>query len=154
MRGFFGVRPPATPLEKQLAAIEKQQAVILHSIAGMFGLQSQILQELKNMANAFDTAVENLTATVQQTTDLEASAITLINGIAGQMKQNANDPTKINALADKLKSVNEALANAVTANTPAGAPAGDATSSTSSPASSGATSDPAAGATTGAATAT
>ena len=58
-----------------------------------------------------------LQAQVQANTDVVASAVTLINGIAAQLEASKNDPVAIQALADSLKASDDALAAAVTANT-------------------------------------
>jgi ABC-type transporter Mla MlaB component len=63
--------------------------------------------------------LDALTAQVQQVQQVDQSAIALINGLADQIKALANDPAAINALADQLKQQTDALAAAVTANTPA-----------------------------------
>jgi hypothetical protein len=60
-----------------------------------------------------------LTAQVTANTDVEGSAVTLINGLAAQIIALKNDPVALQALADKLKASADALATAVTANTPA-----------------------------------
>lgn len=58
-----------------------------------------------------------LTAQVTANTDVEASAVILINGLAAQLVAAKNDPVAIQALADKLKASADSLAAAVTANT-------------------------------------
>jgi hypothetical protein len=60
-----------------------------------------------------------LQAQVQATTTLEQSAITLINGLAAQMKAVAADPVAVAALADQLKAGAASLSAAIVANTPA-----------------------------------
>jgi hypothetical protein len=65
--------------------------------------------------------LSTLTTQVQANTDVEASAIVLINGIAAQLAAAKNDPVAVQALVDKLNTSAGALAAAVTANTPAAA---------------------------------
>lgn len=60
-----------------------------------------------------------LTAQVKANTDVEASAIVLLNGLSAQIAQLKNDPVALQALADQLKTSGSALADAITANTPA-----------------------------------
>lgn len=60
-----------------------------------------------------------LTAQVQQNTEVDASAIVLLNGLSAQIAQIKNDPVALQALADQLKSSSTSLADAITANTPA-----------------------------------
>lgn len=59
-----------------------------------------------------------LSAQVQANTDVEASAVQLIEGLAAQIASLKNDPVALQALADKLKASSDALAAAVVANTP------------------------------------
>ena len=66
-----------------------------------------------------DDAIQTMTDNVTADTTVEASAITLLNQLSGLLLQYANDPAKITDLANQLKSNSNALADAVTANTPA-----------------------------------
>lgn len=82
------------------------------------------------------SALDDLTAQVQATTTVEASAVTLIQGIAAQLQAAGTDPAKLSALTSQLNASAAALAAAVTANTapppapPAPAPAPPATTPT------------------------
>jgi len=60
-----------------------------------------------------------LTAEVERDNTVDQSAITLINGLATQLEAAKGDPVAVQALADKLRAQSDALAAAVTANTPA-----------------------------------
>ncbi len=65
--------------------------------------------------------LDALTAQVAATATVQASAVVLIQGIAQKLQEaldNAADPAAIQALADSLKAGTDALAEAVTANTP------------------------------------
>lgn len=73
--------------------------------------------------NIIMSALDDLKAQVQATTDVAASAVTLIHGLADQLAASKDDPAKIAALAATLKSSSDALAAAVVANTPAAPPA-------------------------------
>jgi hypothetical protein len=66
-------------------------------------------------------ALDDLTAQVTKNEDVEASAVTLINGIAQRLKDAiaSNDPAKLTALQTSLSASADALAAAVVANTPA-----------------------------------
>lgn len=66
--------------------------------------------------------LDDLTAEVAQETTVENSAITLINGLAAQITAAGTDPAKLAALTASIKSSSDALAAAVTANTPPVAP--------------------------------
>lgn len=60
-----------------------------------------------------------LTAAVEKEKTVDESAATLLAQLSGLLKAHANDPAAINALADQLDVQSDALAAAVTANTPA-----------------------------------
>lgn len=55
---------------------------------------------------------------VTNSTTVEQSAITLLQGLAAQIASIKNDPVAIQALADQINANSSALAAAVTANTP------------------------------------
>ena len=80
-------------------------------------------------ASRMTTAIEDLTSHVDRATTVAAGAVTLIGGLAQQLRDNANDPAAIEALADKLDASSDALAAAVEANTPASPDGGDVTGS-------------------------
>lgn len=67
--------------------------------------------------------IQDLKTQVEKNTAIEESAVTLIQGLAAQIKAAQNDPAAIQALADELTKSAADLAGAITANTPA-APAG------------------------------
>lgn len=72
--------------------------------------------------------LSELKAQVDANVAIEQSAVTLITGLSAQLKEIADDPAAIQALADELSSEATALSAAIVANTPAApAPAtGDA----------------------------
>ncbi len=74
-----------------------------------------LFEEEKQMSTELDA----LAAQVKANTDLEESAVTLITGLADQLKSAAADPAAVQALADQLKTSAASLAAAVSANTPA-----------------------------------
>lgn len=55
---------------------------------------------------------------VTQTTSVEGSAVTLLNQLSAMLAAAANDPAKIQQIAANLKTSADALAQAITANTP------------------------------------
>ncbi|WP_375382263.1 hypothetical protein [uncultured Sphingomonas sp.] len=65
------------------------------------------------------TAIEDLTNEVQKATTVAASAVALITGLAGHLRENADDPDAIEALAAQLDQSTASLSTAVAANTPA-----------------------------------
>lgn len=56
---------------------------------------------------------------VQTNNTLIGSAITLIQGLADQIAANMNDPAALQQLVDDLRAQDDALSQAITANTPA-----------------------------------
>lgn len=64
------------------------------------------------------TALNRLMASVSTLTNVSASAITLITGLAQAVRDAADDPEQLNALADQLDADAANLANAITTNTP------------------------------------
>ena len=78
-----------------------------------------MLQQLMIKDNKIMVDLTALTTQVEQNTAVEASAVTLIQGLAKQIADSATDPAAIAALASKLNASATALAAAITANTPA-----------------------------------
>lgn len=80
------------------------------------GISKLLTQEQRQMS-----ALDDLSAAVQQTQNLEQSAVTLIQGLAKQITDAvaSNDSAALTALASQLNSSAAELAAAVTANTPA-----------------------------------
>lgn len=72
--------------------------------------------------SALQDALDALTTQVSENTSLEQSAITMIQGLAQQIAQAADDPAEVAALSAHLKESADALAAAITANTPAAPP--------------------------------
>lgn len=62
--------------------------------------------------------LDNLTNQVKSNSDAIDSAVVLINGIADRITAAGVDPVKLKSLTDELKAKDDALAAAVTANTP------------------------------------
>ncbi len=62
--------------------------------------------------------LDALTAQVKAQEAVDDSAITLIQGLADQIAAIKTDPVALQALADELKTKSDALAAAVSANTP------------------------------------
>lgn len=68
------------------------------------------------------SALDDLTAQVAANRTVIDSALVLINGIADRITAAGTDPAKLAALTADLKSEDDALASAVTANQPAPTP--------------------------------
>lgn len=90
-----------------------------HKLDTVLAVLTRIEQEQFTMSKELD----DLTVQVQANTDLEQSAITLIEGLAAQIAASATDPIKVAALSAQLKASSVALAAAITANTTPPVPA-------------------------------
>lgn len=76
---------------------------------------NHLAKEIKQM----QTAIDRLKASVTRNTEVVAGVVTLIEGLAKQIRDAADDPVELNAIADQMDSSAEALAKAVADNTPA-----------------------------------
>ena len=76
--------------------------------------------------------LDDLTAQVKTNTDVEASAIVLIQGLADKIQSAGTDAGKLQALQGELRASADALAAAVAANT-ASAPQSTPASTTTAP---------------------
>jgi hypothetical protein len=79
----------------------------------------KMLRESKTREVLMSQEMDALTAEVKVNTDLDDSIVALLNGLSAQILDAAGDRTKATALAGELKAKSEALAAAITANTPA-----------------------------------
>jgi hypothetical protein len=78
-----------------------------------------LLSSLVRQNGDIMAALDDLTAQVKANSDVEASAVVLIQGLATQIANNTSDPAALAALSTQLKTSADALAAAITANTPA-----------------------------------
>ena len=78
-----------------------------------------ILKLLLEGMNIMSAELDALSAQVAASATVEASAITLIQGLAAQIAAAGTDPAKLSALTASLNASATALAAAVSANTPA-----------------------------------
>ena len=96
----------------------------LGRIESKIDLLSQKFDQFLQRENQLVKTIDDLQADVTAQTTVVQSTITLLNGIAAQLKAAAGEPAKILAIATGLEANTAALAAAVTANTaPAPAPA-------------------------------
>jgi chromosome segregation ATPase len=102
-------------VENRLHAIEHQLQVISHKQDKLLTVLAEVLRQEKIMA----ADLTQLEAQVKANTDAEASAVTLLTQLSDMLKSAQNDPAKVQAIADSLKSSATALAAAIVANTPA-----------------------------------
>jgi len=75
------------------------------------------LTSMERLMSALTDAIDALAAEVEKNTQVDQSAIVLIQGLADQIAAVATDPAKVTELAAKLKASTDALAAAVAANT-------------------------------------
>lgn len=81
--------------------------------------QEQVLAKPQHLEDKLSAQLDALAAAVAKNAEVDASAITLIKGIAAALVAAKDDPAKVQALADELVQKNAALAQAVVENTPA-----------------------------------
>lgn len=92
---------------------------MLFRILSMQQQNQTLINKLLNQEVKVMSALDDLTAQVHANTDLEQSAVSLIQGIAAQLQEaiNNNDSSALSALASQLNTSAAALGAAVTANT-------------------------------------
>lgn len=76
-----------------------------------------LLRILIEKVTRMSTELDRLTQSVARITEQDDSIITLVQGLAQQIRDNANNPAALNALADSLDADSQKVADAVTANT-------------------------------------
>lgn len=94
-----------------LREIHRNQALILQKLG-------VVIQKEIDMAGELDA----LKGEVSRNTDVDQSAIVLLNGLSAKIQElinNGSNPADLQALADSLKGSSDSLAAAITANTPA-----------------------------------
>lgn len=81
-------------------------------LAGMY----QMIKEIRDKM----ATIEELKAAVAANTEVTQSAVTLIGGLADKIEELKDDPEQLGELVTQLRADGEALAAAVSANTPPG----------------------------------
>jgi hypothetical protein len=76
-----------------------------------------ILKDIENKMATSSSALADLQAQVAQSTSVEQSALTLINGLVAELTAAGNNPAAIEAAVTQLKNSASTLAAAVAANT-------------------------------------
>lgn len=77
------------------------------------------VETLLRSAITMSKELDDLRDRVAHSIEVEQSAVALIQGLAQQIRDNAQDPAALEELASQLDSSSNSLASAVTANTPA-----------------------------------
>ena len=75
-------------------------------------------QEIRKMAGEVQQELNRLGEQVARNTTVTGSATELLGRLAEMIRENADNPEEVRALADQLTSTTDALAAAVAANTP------------------------------------
>jgi hypothetical protein len=75
-------------------------------------------QEIPMSTSDLDQAFANLEAEATRNDELDSSASQLFTRLADEIEKAKGDPTRVQAIADRLRSSNDALAAAIVANTP------------------------------------
>lgn len=79
----------------------------------------KMLNLIIHKINKMATDLTALTAAVAKDTEVDQSAITLLQGLKQKLDEAGTDPVALKALSDQLGANSQALADAVVANTPA-----------------------------------
>lgn len=88
--------------------------VALKALERVEGAINLLRKEIATMSKELDALKQQ----VARMTEVEKGAVTLIQGLAGQIATLKDDPAALQSLADSLSSSADDLAAAVTANTP------------------------------------
>lgn len=80
------------------------------------GLMKLIYERIDEMAREMQDSIDRMRASVEKTQGIAESVKKVITDMAQNMRDNADDPDEINALADKLDETAAGLASAVQAN--------------------------------------
>ncbi len=92
---------------------------ILGRLTNTAPLVAQIQKAIREGDTEVNKALEKLAAKVNRSTEVSESAIALIKGLSAQIRERANDPAAIEALAAELEESSAKLAQALVENTPA-----------------------------------
>lgn len=76
-----------------------------------------VVNEIKKKGGETIMKLDELETQVKANTEVNASAVILIQGIAAKLQETAGDPVKVQALADELRASAATLGAAVQANT-------------------------------------
>ena len=110
------IKKPQPPTAMELLA--ESRFVLRYLIEELYN-HRQLLNQILRKEETIMADLTALTAQVTANTDVEASAVVLIQQIAAQLLAASGNQAAVDALAAQLKSSADALAAAVVANTPA-----------------------------------
>ena len=115
---YFWTQRDFNNLMQQIAALQLQLNQIQSNLQAN---KTSLTTTLQTTERKLMAALDDLQAQVQANTNLEQSAVTLIQGLAKQITDavNSNDSSALAALAQQLNTSAAALGSAIAANTPA-----------------------------------
>jgi uncharacterized protein YoxC len=82
------------------------------------GHQHELMHKILERVIHMSAELDRLTAEVSETSTAVDSIIALVEGLAQQIRDNVSDPAALTKLADELDAKQQAIAAAVSANTP------------------------------------
>jgi hypothetical protein len=109
--------------ERFVTSLERppvNDAATLAALATLAQGQAAILAAIQDSKDTIMADLSSLTAEVARNTTVEASAITLLQGLKTALDAAGTDPVALKALSDQLGTNDTALAAAITADTPVG----------------------------------
>lgn len=109
--------------DPRIDRIERKVDYLIRAVLKLTGEEQMSRQE-------FDAAMKRINDEVTRSTTVQEGVRTLVGKLADEIRANANDPTALNAMADRLAASDNATADAVTANTPADPGTGGTTGGT------------------------
>lgn len=102
-----------------MITVQHDVHVYLHGDNTLRSQLDRIEQAITRQGATMSKELDDLKAEVERNSSVDASALALIKGLADQITAAADNPRAVRLLADQLRAQNDALAAAVTANTPA-----------------------------------
>lgn len=99
-----------------------EHAFIQQSDPAVLDALARIESAIKTLGDTMSAQLDTLKNAVESENTVIDSAITLLNGLSAQIVALKDDPVALQALADEVAGKSQALADAVTANTPTPTP--------------------------------
>lgn len=109
--------PSMNPFDPEASRLERVEAKLDRVLRELSFITFTVNLNRK-LELAMSKELDDLTVEVAADTAVESSAVTLIQGLAQQIKDAGTDPVALKALTDSLTTSSTALAAAVSQNTP------------------------------------
>jgi hypothetical protein len=103
----------------ELKKLNKKQADTNHLLRVIADKLDAIGTRQQQQGDQMALDLSRIESEVAENTDATQSAVSLLDTLAEEIRNNTNDPAALNALADALSGNSDRLAAAVTRNTPA-----------------------------------